>query len=82
MARFGINPKNTCRVSISALRKTAKEIGRDHPPAQRFWSSGVHDEPILGSMVADPRAVTAKMTKCWVQDFDPWDVCDQHCLNL
>jgi len=30
MARYGINPEKTLGVSIPALRKMAKEIGRSH----------------------------------------------------
>ncbi|MDO8726209.1 MAG: DNA alkylation repair protein [Candidatus Methanoperedens sp.] len=33
MARFGINPDNTLGVSIPALRKIAKEIGKPYPCA-------------------------------------------------
>jgi len=40
-ARFGINPNNTLGVSIPVLRKMAKEIGQNHPLAQRLWRSGI-----------------------------------------
>jgi 3-methyladenine DNA glycosylase AlkD len=82
MARFGINPKNTYGVSIPNLRTMAKEIGKNHPLAQKLWSSGIHDARILASMVDDPTMVTERQLEKWVKDFDSWDVCDQCCSNL
>ncbi len=54
MARFGINPDNTLGVSIPAIRKMAKDIGKDHDLAQQFWSSGIHEARILAGMVDNP----------------------------
>jgi len=82
MVRFGINPENTFGVSIPNLRKVAKEIGTNHPLAQKLWSSGIHEARILACMVDDPTAVTEKQLESWVKDFDSWDVCDQCCSNL
>jgi len=82
MARFGINPDNTLGVSIPALRKMAKEIGKNHAFAQEFWSSGIHEARILAGMVDDPGEVTAEQMERWAADFDSWDVCDQVCSNL
>ncbi len=82
MARFGINPKNTYGVSVPNLRKTAKEIGRDHSLAQQLWDSGIHEARILASMVDDKNQVTKKQMDAWIKDFDSWDVCDQCCMNL
>jgi len=82
MARFGINPKNTYGVSIPVLRKMAKEMGKNHPLAQRLWHSGVHEARILAGIIDDPEMVTEKQMESWVKDFDSWDVCDQVCSNL
>jgi 3-methyladenine DNA glycosylase AlkD len=82
MARFGINPENTCGVSVPNLRKLAKEVGRDHALAQELWASGVHEARILASMVDEPKLVTEEQMEAWVRDFDSWDVCDQVCMNL
>ena len=82
MARFGINPKNTYGVAIPNLRKTAKEIGKDHDLAQKLWDSGIHEAKILAGMIDDPRLVTEKQMDAWITDFDSWDVCDQVCMNL
>jgi 3-methyladenine DNA glycosylase AlkD len=82
MARYGISTQNTLGVSVPALRRMAREIGRDHLLAQRLWSSGVHEARILASMVDDPRMVTEQQMEAWAADFDSWDVCDQCCGNL
>lgn len=82
MARFGINPQGTLGVSMPALRKIAKEIGRDHALAQRLWDSGIHEGRILASLVADPTKLSKKLMENWVRDLDSWDICDQCCMNL
>jgi 3-methyladenine DNA glycosylase AlkD len=82
MARYGISPQNTLGVSVPALRKMAREIGRSHGLAQQLWASGVHEARILASMVDDPRLVTEEQMERWAADFDSWDVCDQCCGNL
>jgi 3-methyladenine DNA glycosylase AlkD len=82
MARFGINPKNTLGVSIPAIRKIAKQIGKDHQLAQKLWSSGIHEARILAGLIGEPEKLTEKQMEKWVKDFDSWDVCDQVCSNL
>ncbi len=82
MARFGISPGRVYGVSIPDLRRMAREIGTDHPLAEKLWSSGIRDARILASMIDNPDEVTAEQMERWVQDFDSWDVCDQCCNNL
>jgi 3-methyladenine DNA glycosylase AlkD len=82
MARFGINSKNTLGISVVALRKIAREVGKDHALALKLWSSGIHEARILACFIADPKKVTPALMNRWVKDFDSWDVCDQCCMNL
>lgn len=82
MARFGISIRGTLGVSIPALRRLAKEIGRDHRLALDLWSSGIHEARILAGLVADPAVLTERDMERWARDFDSWDVCDQVCSNL
>jgi len=82
MARYGIKPEKALGISIPALRKMAREIGKDHDLAQRLWASGIHEARILAGMIDDPEAVTEKQVESWVKGFDSWDVCDQVCMNL
>ena len=57
MARFGINPENTLGVSMPALRKMAKELGRDHQLAEDLWDTGIHEARILAALVGTPAAL-------------------------
>jgi 3-methyladenine DNA glycosylase AlkD len=82
MVRYGINPERTYGVSIPALRKMARKIGKNHELAQQFWASGIHEARILASMVDQPGSVTEAQMERWAKDFDSWDVCDQCCNNL
>ncbi len=82
MARFGINPERNLGTSIPQLRKTAKELGRDHELALDLWSTGIHDARILAGMIDEPDDVSEKQMEQWAGDFDSWDVCDQVCMNL
>ncbi len=82
MARFGINPRNTYGVSIPALRKMARETGKDHTLALQLWSSGIHEARILAGMIDVPDMVSEEQMESWAADFDSWDVCDQVCSNL
>ena len=82
MNRFGIQGKEIYGISMPALRKIAKEIGKDHQLAANLWASGVHEARILATLVDMPRSVTEAQMEQWVKDFDSWDVCDQCCMNL
>ncbi|MFH0847477.1 MAG: DNA alkylation repair protein [Chloroflexota bacterium] len=82
MARFGINSENTLGVSVTELRKLAREIGKDHGLALKLWESGIHEARILASIIDDPRLVTESQMESWVRDFNSWDVCDEVIMNL
>lgn len=82
MARFGISPENTYGISIPALRKIAKQVGKDHELAQALWGSGVHEARILACFIDELAKVTEGQMDRWAADFDSWDVCDQCCGNL
>jgi 3-methyladenine DNA glycosylase AlkD len=82
MARYGINSHDTYGVSIPALRKMAKEMGKDHRAALELWKSGIHEARLLAGFVDDPQHVTEEQMEAWVRDFDSWDICDQVCSNL
>ena len=82
MARFGSRPTHALGISIPALRKIAKALGKDHALASELWVSGFHEARILASMIADPCLASDQQMEAWVNDFDSWDVCDQVCGNL
>jgi len=82
MVRFGINPHNTLGVSVTDLRKMAKEIGTDYTLAGELWASGIHEARILAGLVHDPAMLTESQMERWVREFDSWDVCDLVCSSL
>lgn len=82
MARFGINTKKACGVSVYKLRELAKETGSDHTLAQELWKTGIHEARILASIIDQPEKVTERQMEAWVKEFDSWDLCDQACSNL
>lgn len=82
MARFGINVSNALCISMPALRKFARETGKDHALALALWDTDIHEARIMAGLVDIPGQVTAAQMDRWVADFDSWDVCDQCCSNL
>ena len=82
MARYGISTRGLLGVGIPAMRRLAKETGRDHALALALWDSGVHEARILASLVAEPERLTAAQMNRWVRELDSWDICDQLCNNL
>jgi 3-methyladenine DNA glycosylase AlkD len=82
MARFGIVVRNAYGVSAPALKKLAKQIGRDHALAQQLWRSGNHDARGLAALIDDPAAVGARQMESWAKYFDSWAVVDGACNNL
>jgi 3-methyladenine DNA glycosylase AlkD len=82
MSRFGINVDKAFGVSVTELRKLAKEISKDHKLAHELWKSGYHEARILATLIDDWKQVTEKQMDKWVNQFDSWDICDLCCNNL
>lgn len=82
MSRFGINVDKAFGISVTELRKLAKEIGKDHKLAIELWESGYHEARILATLIDDWKQVTEKQMDKWVNQFDSWDICDLCCNNL
>lgn len=81
-ARFGLPETNTYGVSVPALRKLAKELGRDEAMAKALWKTGVHDARMLATLVADPETLTRSQAERWLEDVESWDLCDGLALNV
>lgn len=82
MARYGIKPQNNLGISVTNLRKVAKEIGKDHELAQQLWSTGIRDARMVAALIDDPKLVREEQMESWVKDFDSWDICDHCCGHL
>ena len=82
MARFGIDTTRAVGVSVTQLRRFARDLGHDHELAAALWASGVHEARLLASLVDEPAMVSEAQMEAWVADLDSWDVCDGVCGNL
>jgi 3-methyladenine DNA glycosylase AlkD len=82
MARFGITATKAYGWSAPALKKFAREIGKDHDLAQRLWSTGILEARALAGLIDKKEEVTEAQMENWARDFDSWSVCDGTCLNL
>ena len=83
MARYGVVAKKVYGGwSTPALKKLAREIGRDHALAQRLWVSEILEARALATMIDEPAKVSARQMDKWAEDFDSWAICDGACINL
>jgi 3-methyladenine DNA glycosylase AlkD len=82
MARYGIGSDGALGVTVTELRKVAREVGRDHGLAAELWDTGVHEARILASLVDDASLVDEAQFERWAAGFESWDLCDQVCQNL
>jgi 3-methyladenine DNA glycosylase AlkD len=82
MARYGMTVERRLGVSVPNLRKTAKELGKDHNLAIELWKTGVPEARILAAMIDEPDKLSESQMEDWVKDINSWDVCDQVCMNL
>jgi 3-methyladenine DNA glycosylase AlkD len=82
MSRFGIDTTRAVGVTVTELRRLARDLGHDHELAAALWASGVHEGRLLASLVDEPAMVSEAQMEAWVADLDSWDVCDGVCGNL
>jgi 3-methyladenine DNA glycosylase AlkD len=82
MVRFGVHVKKAYGVSTPALRKLARDIGRDQKLSLQLWTTGIHDARHLAALVGDPARVTPAQMERWARDFASWDVVDGCCCHL
>ncbi len=79
MARFAVPIDKALGIPTPALRKLAREIGKDHQLAEDLWKSGIHEARTLAALIDDPKLVTQEQAERWLRDFDSWDICDCCC---
>jgi 3-methyladenine DNA glycosylase AlkD len=82
MARYGITAPRAFGVTVGALQKLAKQIGKDHALATGLWKSGWYDARMLAAMVGDPVKLTRAQMNAWTASFDNWGICDTACFVL
>ncbi|MEQ9262173.1 MAG: DNA alkylation repair protein [Owenweeksia sp.] len=79
---FGVAADKAFGIRLPVLRKTAKEVGKDHELALALWNEDYHECKLLAPLLAEPQRTTLTEMDKWVQDIYSWDVCDQLCINL
>ena len=67
---------------MGAIRKLAKDLGRDHDLALALWDSGWYEARMLACFVDEPERVTPAQMDRWARDFDNWAICDTACFHL
>ena len=82
MARYGIPSENAFGVSIGALQKLGKQLGRSHELAEALWETGWYEARMLAAFVDEPQQVTPAQMDRWCRDFDNWAVTDHACFHL
>ena len=82
MARYGLPSDHAVGISVGALKKKAKELGRDHDLAIALWKTGIYEARLLAAFVGDPARVTPAEMDRWCKDFDNWGVVDTVCFAL
>lgn len=82
MARFAIPTKNALGVSVPALRKLSRHIGKNHALAADLWKTGLLEARVLAALLDEPAGVTEAQAERWAKDFDFWGVCDACCGNV
>jgi 3-methyladenine DNA glycosylase AlkD len=76
MARVGIDVSHALGVSMPNVRAIAKRAGTDQRLANDLWDTAIHEARILGTLVADPAALTTETMAAWAADLTSWDLCD------
>ena len=79
MARFGIVGDNRLGLSMPAMRRIARTLGRDHDLALALWDTTIPEARIVAGLLADPARLTSRQMDAWARGFASWDVCDQVC---
>ena len=82
MARYGIKVDDAYGVSVTVLRRLAKDLGHDHELALELWRTGNHEARLLAAFVDEPDKVDERQMEGWAADFDSWDVCDEVTTDL
>jgi 3-methyladenine DNA glycosylase AlkD len=82
LARYGIVAPSALGVSVGALKKIAKGLGRQHGLAEELWDTAIYEARMLAAFVGEPEQVTPTLMDRWCKDFDNWAICDQVCFHL
>jgi 3-methyladenine DNA glycosylase AlkD len=82
LARYAIPAQRAFGVAVGAMRKLARDLGRDHDLAEDLWQTGWYEARMLACFLDDPQCVTPAQMDRWCRDFDSWAICDTACFHL
>ena len=82
LARYGLPSDHAVGISIGALKKKAKELGKNHDLAIALWKTGIYEARLLAAFVGEPARVTPAEMDRWCKDFDNWGVVDTVCFGF
>ncbi|HTF87119.1 MAG TPA: DNA alkylation repair protein [Planctomycetota bacterium] len=82
MARYAIPSHNAFGVSMAAMQRLARKLGKDHELALGLWKTGNYEARTVAALVDDPKLVTPAQMDRWCKDFDSWAICDTICFKL
>ena len=82
LKRYGIVAPKAYGVSVGAIQRVAKSLGRDHDLALALWATGWYEARLLTAYVDQPERVSSAQMDRWARDFDNWGVCDTLCFCL
>ena len=54
-------------IGLTALRKLAKKIGRDHDLARELWKSNIYDVKIMALLIDEPKKITREQAEIQVE---------------
>ena len=80
--RYGIHAAKALGVPMAAMKRVARELGRDHALAGELWSSAIYEARTVAALVEEPELVTIEQMDRWCADFDNWALCDTVCFSL
>ena len=80
--RYGIHAEQSLGVPMAAMKRIARDLGRDHALAADLWATAMYEARIVAALVEEPDLVTLEQMDRWCADFDNWALCDTVCFSL
>ena len=80
--RYGIHAAESLGVPMAAMKRIARDLGRDHALAAELWTTAIYEARIVAALIDEPALVTLEQMDRWCADFDNWALCDTVCFSL
>ncbi len=80
--RYGIHTQEALGVPMAAMKRIARDLGRDHALAAELWATAIYEARIVAALIDEPELITIEQMDRWCADFDNWALCDTVCFSL